>query len=207
MVANLLNVDNTFAQRVADGLGMGTLPERSEPAKAPVDDLPPSNALSIAKNPPNSFEGRKVGLMITDGFDQTIFEALRAAVRSANATLELIAPTVGGATSATGELVPADHKLGGAPSVLYDAVVLLSGNEGGKLLAKHPAARDFVADAFAHCKLIGYGAPAKPLLEKAGVFADLDEGCLLLEDVQSVGAFLKQCRALRYWPREAVVAV
>ena len=40
--------------------------------------------------------------------------------------------------------------------MLYDAVVLLPSEDGAKVLTKEPAARDFVADAFAHMKFIGY---------------------------------------------------
>lgn len=36
-------------------------------------------------------------------------------------------------------------------------------------LVKEATARDFVADAFQHCKFIGYDQTALPLLEKAGL--------------------------------------
>ena len=36
-------------------------------------------------------------------------------------------------------------------------------------LLKESTARDFVADAFAHCKFIGYVEAAVPLFEKAGI--------------------------------------
>ena len=50
MVANLRNVDEDFAQGVADGLGLTEMPPASEPAKAPIDGLPESPALSIVRN-------------------------------------------------------------------------------------------------------------------------------------------------------------
>ena len=48
------------------------------------------------------------------------------------------------------------------------------------MLAQEPAARDFVADAFAHCKFIGYVEAALPLFEKAGVPDSRDDGCIAL---------------------------
>jgi catalase len=44
----------------------------------------------------------------------------------------------------------------GGPSVLYDAVALLPAENAMADLLPESTARDFVADAFAHCKFIGY---------------------------------------------------
>ena len=44
--------------------------------------------------------------------------------------------------------------------MLFDAVAILPSKEGAELLAMLPAARDFVADAVAHRKFIGYAATA-----------------------------------------------
>ncbi len=112
----------------------------------------------------------------------------------------MIAPTVGSVTLSDGTVIAADQKLGGGPSVLYDAVVVLVDEPGGELLAERPAARDFVADAHAHCKFIGYTPGALPLLERAGV-RDLDDGCLALERTRDAAAFVEACRALRLWTR------
>ena len=40
------------------------------------------------------------------------------------------------------------------------------------MLAKDKTAKDFVSDAFAHCKFIAHSPEALPLFEKAGVAAD-----------------------------------
>ena len=64
--------------------------------------------------------------------------------------MELIAPTVGGVKSSTGELVPAQQKVVGGPSVLYDFVALLLSADGVAKLAKNPAAKQFATDAFNH---------------------------------------------------------
>ncbi len=69
------------------------------------------------------------------------------------------------------------------------------------MLLKMPPARDFLADAFAHCKFIGYAEAALPLFAKAGIDAP-DEGCIELKNGKSAAAFIKTCRLLRHWPRE-----
>ena len=82
--------------------------------------------------------------------------------------LKLVAPMVGGIEASDGSFIEADEKIDGGPSVLFDAVVLLPSADGAAMLAREATARDFVADAFAHLKFIGYGAAAEPLLKKAG---------------------------------------
>jgi catalase len=89
--------------------------------------------------------------------------------------------------------------------VLFDAVALLPSRDGAALLAKDAAARDFVSDAFAHCKFIGFTDEARPLLEKAGVLADLDDGCRVLATPNDAQGFIQACGQLRFWPRELKV--
>jgi hypothetical protein len=63
MVANLRNVEEQFAARGADGLGLLQLPPASSPAREPIPDLPASPALSILLNGPADFGGRKLGVL------------------------------------------------------------------------------------------------------------------------------------------------
>jgi catalase len=72
-------------------------------------------------------------------------------------------------------------------------------------LAQEASARDFVADAFAHCKFIGYSEAALSLITKAGVPESLDEGFVKLAEPQACARFLALCRQLRLWTREAAV--
>jgi catalase len=203
-VSHLLNIDATLAATVADGLGM-PLPEAAVAARAPVSDLPPSDKLSIVKNGPGTFKGRKLGILLSDGADATIFKALLKAVDAEGAVYEVIAPKIAGVTLSDGTTVAAKHKIDGGPSVLFDAVVVLVSAEGAALLSLDAAAKGFVTDAFAHCKYIGISADAEPIFDKAGVADDLDEACLPIAEPADAQAFIEVCRALRYWPREASV--
>ena len=201
MVAHLLNIDAELAQTVADGLGMKTLPTPATPAQTPRTDLPPSDLLSILKNPPPSFAGRKVGVLITDGTDADLLGAVQAAATAEGATIELIAPTVGGVILSDGTLQPAHHKIDGGPSVLFDAVALLPSDEGILSLLKLPPARDFVSDAYAHYKFIGFTEPATKLFVKIGLPEDLDDGFVALTGDADVDDFIAACRELRFWDR------
>ncbi len=203
MVAHLRNVDEALAQGVADGLGLEEMPQAAEPARAIVTDLAPSDALSIIKNGPKDFAGRKIGVLVSDGTDADLLGALMSAAAAEGTKLELVAPKVGGVTTTDGVLHKAGQKVNGGPSVLYDAVVLLVSDKGAAMLANDASARDFVADAFAHAKFIGYAPSAKPLLDKAGVTPD--EGCIEMQGDGSAKMFLKACRNVRHWSREAKV--
>jgi catalase len=200
-VSHLLNIDSGLAASVADGLGLG-LPDAAVAARKPIDDLPPSDPLSIVKNGPQSFKGRKVGILVSDGADTTMIKALIAAADAEGAVYEIIAPKVGGATLSDGTTIAAKHKVDGGPSVLFDAVAVVVSEEGAQALSRDPAAKDFVNDAFAHCKFIGVGAQAEPLFAKAGIAEDLDEACLPLAKPADAKAFITAARALRHWPRE-----
>jgi catalase len=204
MVASLRNVHDKLATSVAAGLGIETLPDRLIPAREPTEDLLPSPALSILSNGPETFAGRKIGLLLSDGADARTVAHLQTAIAAEQANLEIIAPAVGGVDLSDGTHVVADQKLDGAPSVLYDAVAVVLSSEGATQLAEVPAARDFVTDAFAHYKFIGHVAEATPLFVATGLEDLRDDGFIDLSS-GDVGAFVARCRELRFWERRGGV--
>ncbi|TIP07534.1 catalase [Mesorhizobium sp.] len=205
MVAHLLNIDEGLADTVADELGMKQLPKPADAAAAPRDDLDPSPALSIIENGPNSFAGRKVGVLVSQGADAVILKKLQSAIEKEGAAVEVIAPKVGGVEAADGSWIGAKHMIDGGPSVLFDAVALILSEAGAERLTGEAAARDFVADAFAHCKFIAFTSGAVPLLQKAGVDPEADEGLIGLDDPKAIISFVESCRKLRLWSREMAV--
>jgi len=130
-----------------------------------------------------------------------------AALDKEGATFEIIAPKVGGAKAGDGSWIEADQMIDGGPSVLYDAVALLPAAAAMEDLLQESTARDFVADAFAHCKFIGYVEAAVPLFAKAGIAADLDEGCVPLSTAKDVSGFIGELGKLRLWGREPNVKI
>ena len=201
VVSHLLNIDDVLAQAVADGLGLPELPDPADAAQPTRDDLPPSDALSIQKTNPKLLEGRKFGILLSDGADADLFAALNDAATQAGATVEVVVPKISGATLSDGSLVKGHYKIDGGPSVLFDFPVVLVSAMGAETLAKMPPARDFVADAFAHFKFLAYSPEAVPLLQKAGILDDLDDGCTELT-VETLDDYLAQLGKVRNWPRE-----
>jgi len=202
MVSHLLNVDSDLAKAVAKGLGLAAMPEPAEAAMPTREDLAPSPKLSILLNGPDSFVGRKIGVLVTEGADASMFDALKQAAAAEGATLAVVAPTIGGVKASDGTHIPADEKVDGGPSVLFDAVVLMTSDSEMDKLVGHGPARDFVNDAFAHCKFIGYSKGARPLFESAGLNEKLDAGCVQLNGPSDIADFLHSCKQLRFWKRQ-----
>ena len=199
IVGHLMNIHDDLAGHVAQGLGLAEMPKAAEPA-APVNtSLPASDALSILKNGPTSFAGRKVGALVTDGVDMTVLGALRKAVEAEGAMLKIVAPKIFGVTADDGSTVEADEKIDGGPSVVFDAVAVLPSAEGAMMLARMPAARDFVSDAFAHYKFVAHNQHAAALFTAACVTPDA--GFVSL-DGSNAGEFVSACRQLRFWNRQ-----
>ncbi|TPG41129.1 catalase [Sphingomonas koreensis] len=196
VMANLRNVDEDLAQRVADGLGMD-LPEAS-PAAAKVLDMEPSPALRIIGGPRerDTVKGGTIGILIADGTDKAELDKVKAAIEKAGAHPMVIAPKVGAAKAKDGSAIKADGQLAGTPSVMVDAVALVLSEEGCQALLKEAAAVQFVMDAFGHLKAIGATDAAKPLLDKAGVEPD--------DGVTDLAGFVAAANK-RYWDREPKV--
>jgi catalase len=194
VLANLRNVDETLAKRVAAGLNMA-LPPKSK-AAAETKDMESSPALRIIDKYPATLAGRAVGILVTDGADGGLVASVKKAVQDEGGTVKIVAPKVGGITLKDGKLLPADGQLAGSPSVIFDAVALVLSEEGCEMLLNEAAAVDFVRDAFGHLKAIGFTDASQPLLDKAAVVADT--GVVKLDKIKN---FIEHAQT-RQWDRE-----
>jgi len=206
MVSHLENIDDGLAQKVAKGLGLKAMPAPAPAVRPTKMDLKPSPELSILQNGPKNFKGRKLGILVSDGVDASQLASLKSAVKREGGVVEIIAPTITGITASDGSAIKVDQRINGGPSVLYDAVAILLSKEGANQLSTEATAKDFISDAYAHLKFIGFNDNASALLDKAGVkVADRDEGTVLLNDPLDAGKFVKSCVKLRLWSREPKV--
>ncbi|MEZ4405340.1 MAG: catalase [Polyangiales bacterium] len=198
MLGHLDVIDPDLGRRVAEALGMQGQATPATPARAPVD-MKPSPALSIVSKAPTTLKGRMVGLLVADGVDGDLVAKMKSAVMKEGARVAVVAPKIGGVKTATGDRLDVDHAIDAAPSVFFDAVAVLASKDGGEALSKKAPAVNFVSDAFAHLKVIGHTADAKPLLDKGNVMADagvIDLGA------KGVDAFITAAKGQRVWARE-----
>jgi catalase len=198
MVGHLRNIEESLAERVANGLAMSPMPP-APAAAMPVKDLPPSPALQLIGKAKDTLEGRVIGILINEGSDAALIAALKKAVVAAGANVKLVAPKVGQVKLSDGSALAADGQLGGTPSIMFDAVAIVLSKDGATALTKESAAVDFVRDAFGHLKAIAADAGAKILLDKAGVVTD--NGVMAATDTK---AFLAAAKT-RQWKRESAV--
>jgi catalase len=200
MLSNLVNVDETLAARVADGLGEKA-PQKSKAAVEPIE-MKASPGLRLIDKYPPSLKGRSVGILVTDGADASMIDMVKKAAEGEGATVKIVAQKVGGVTTADGKALVADGQLAGMPSVIFDAVALVVSKDGCQKLLTDSAALDFVTNAFVHLKAIGHTAEAQPLLDRCGV--EPDAGIAKLGG--KVSAFIEPAKT-RQWAREPKVRV
>ena len=85
--------------------------------------------------------------------------------------------------------------------MLFDAVAIVAGAAAIGELVAQPAAINWVADAFVHCKVIAAVGDARPLLDAARVVAG--DGVVSLAGDAAVAQFIKAAKRGRVWSREA----
>jgi catalase len=178
---------------------MAPVPPASKPA-APILDMDLAPSLRLIDKYPPSLKGRTVGVLVTDGADGKVVDAVVDAVQAAGATVQIVAPKVGGVSLKGGKKCPADGQLAGMPSVLFDAVALVVSTAGCAELLNDSAAIDFVSNAFIHLKAIGMTAEAQALLEKGNVQKDAG-----VVDIGADAAPFVKAAATRQWDREPKV--
>ncbi|MFT8804483.1 MAG: catalase [Acetobacter aceti] len=193
VVAQLRNVDESLAKRIATGLAI-ELPEKAKAAKPPVD-LKISDALSIQKQAKNTLKGRQVGILFAEGSDLAEIRKFKDLIAGKGGTAVLVAPRVGGIPVKGGTL-QADGLLAGSPSVLFDAIISILMPDQASKLAHDSAAVQWFMDAYAHCKTIAHCKGTQVILDRAGV--EKDDGVVPLDAFEKVGV-------KRHWAREPKV--
>ena len=200
-VGHLRNIDEALAQSVFEMLGLSEMPPAAVPQRAPID-LPPSPALSIVQNGPKAFSGRKLGILVSDGADATLLAELKKGFEAALNIVNIVVEKVGGATLSNGSKMAGEFTVEGGPSVLFDAVVVLTAPGGGFNKKTVFRVRDWIADAYSHYKFIAHTPSAIPLMLASGV--ELDGGCIPVSNAADVASFLQACGNLRFWARESL---
>ena len=166
-----------------------------------------SDALSLSARPGSRGpRGRKVAILISDGFESEEVALLHEGLTRAGAIPRLLAARLGRVPSAdSGDLEP-DATLETMPSVLFDGVIVPTGAAAGLSFLGH--AIEFIKDQYRHCKPILALGPAEELMAKAGIHApgepSADWGLMLSTGRASDGLrqFLEALGRHRNWDRQ-----
>ena len=179
MVAGLRNVSDELAQGVADGLGMTALPDplpRALPRvpKAEVRESPP---LSLFARPGlDGIMTRKIAILVTHGVDGEAAKAIHKLLAEQGAVPRFVGIKLGQVESTSGEPIDIEISMETGPSVVWDGLVVPTGERATQSLLESGHAMEFVKDHYRHCKTILVLGSAAALLEKAGIPPELPTG-------------------------------
>ncbi len=153
----LNNIDYNLARQVAINVG-GEIP------KHPIRENPGHKASRLsqlefpAQEP--TIKGRRIAILLADGFNYGEVQAIRAALKAGMATTWVIGPRRGpvypdGEEVGSGSGYSADHHYEGQRSTLFDAIIIPGGAKHAQALAKNGRTIHWVREAFGHLKPIG----------------------------------------------------
>ncbi|MBA3582012.1 MAG: catalase [Gammaproteobacteria bacterium] len=222
MVGMLAHIDKNLSARVAAGLGISPsvkieLPlNRSIPADGnPKDYQPkainkaitPSPALSMAKQALDNIHTRKIAILAANGVNETTLLTMQKALSAAGAQTKIIAPHGGSITGMDGTEILVDHSLLTTSSVLFDAVYIPGGAKSIAALSKENDTRDFINDAYKHCKTIACNGEGYELIKRTNVATDSDDDPGLIVGTTAAASqiskeFISAIAKHRHWQRE-----
>ncbi|MBV9913087.1 MAG: catalase [Sinobacteraceae bacterium] len=214
VVAQLRNVAEELAQAVADGLGMTELPEPlprmlQETAPPEIEESP---SLSLLSRPGEvGIRTRRVALLVADGVDGTAALEMHQALSGQGAVPRFVGVLMGQVESVNGEGIEVEVSLEAAPSVLWDACVILDGEAASSTLASSGQALEFLKDQYRHCKTILALGTGASVLEAAGLARELPDGSsdpgLLVHEAGShasaIPEFVEALTRHRHFERES----
>lgn len=211
IVAMLRNVDETLAQRLADGLGLALPPVMPRASLEPLPAYPPSPALSLFFRPGKTgIHTLRVAILVGPGSDGAQVRNIYASLLADGAVPRLVGSHLGKVDTSGGAPLDVEISLEAGPSVLFDAVVLPDGQGAVQQLGSDANALDFLRLQYRHCKPMLASGTGKDLLDKAGVPATLPDGkpdpTIIVapsgDVVKAVAAFKKALAAHRAFARE-----
>lgn len=229
MLAVLSQVDIGLAERIGEGLGIalpvktGKPLNQSVPADGDIDEFQPKKARTDLKNssalsivlsaPQDTIKTRKIAILAADGCDDVDLNTIVKALTDAGAYAKIVAPRLGYLKTKDGNQIKIHFSLLTASSVLFDAVYVVGGAASVEALKSHPAALEFVYEAYKHCKAVATTGAGNQLLEAARVSAQMsvesknarDEGVIIGADGSSTrvaSEFITAIAKHRNWNRE-----
>ncbi|MGV8835165.1 catalase [Cellvibrio sp.] len=176
MVANLMQIDNTLAARVAEGLGI-TLPVSASSPVANIEFIEPS--LSMAHTRKNVIVGRCVAVLVGNGFEGARLMALQEELVACGASVKMIGSRLGEVKCSQGRALQIDKSLATVGSVMFDAVYIPGGHRSVEALCKDANAVLFVKEAYKHGKAVAASNEGGMLITRAArssVMSDVFKG-------------------------------
>jgi catalase len=177
VVSLLMNVADELAQGVANGLGM-PLPQAAPVlALQPLPTYPPSPPLSLMNFPGDgSIKTRRVAILVANGIDAAPIRSLYSTLLTEGAVPRMVGPLLGQVMPADGDALNVEVSVEAMPAVLYDAVIVPSGEAAISAWMNDADVMDFLRDQYRHGKPMLMLGGASALLPQAGIPMTLPDG-------------------------------
>jgi len=223
MVGILQRVDATLAGRVAEGLGLPSIPKielpinRSTPAgedpklrqPGPIKNaIDRSDPLSMANTVKDTIVTRKIAILAADGVDEESLTRMVKSLTAAGAMGKIVAPRLGYLKGSKGGEFLIDFSLLTASSVLFDAVYVPGGESSVRSLSAERDAIDWVTETYRHCKAIAATGEGARLIAACGLppaGAEDDPALIVADGGQGSGVvrqFIEAIAQHRNWTRQ-----
>ncbi len=178
MVSSLVNVSPELAAKVAEGLGIAVPPAMPKAmSKDVVPEVEVSPALSLMHLPGDGgIRTRRIAMLVAQGSNIASIDACRAALKNAGAVPLLIAPRLGTYKAGGKGTFEADASMENSAPVVFDALIVIDGDDAVGALEKIGNTMEFVKDQYRHGKTMMMIGAAKRLLDKAGIAQQLPDG-------------------------------
>ena len=169
LTGRLADIDLNLARHVGEMVG-GPRPEKAgkqnngnrAPGLSQMDYLPKTPTIA----------SRRIGILISEGYDPIAFNAIYGAIKGANALPFVIgrrrAPIhADGEDPSSSKCVIPDHHFEGQRSTMFDALVIPGGKASVASLSANGRALHYVREAFGHLKTIAATGEAVDFVNKA----------------------------------------
>lgn len=197
--AVLANIDVDLASQVAKNLGLAlNNPSAKDNPQVKYNVSP---ALSQASRPPVDIKARKVALLVHDGVNGKTVEAIKRWAQGEGATALLLGPSAAPVRTKDGKLLDVDGWAKSEPSVTFDAVMVLDGNNVD-VFKKDGVAIHYVQEAFKHLKPVALIGDKSELVDY--LHLELDDGLLVAQSFSDLRDKFKEALVQhRIWERES----
>lgn len=231
MIGLLEQVDKDLAREVAKGIGVdyqtskvmgkaddlveGLVDKVVEPKRKKHVDKSP--ALSMENLKGDSLKGRKVAVLVAEGFHNQQLESIQNSLKKEGVMVKVIAKHLGELKSSEGTKVMVDKSFVTTGSVLFDAVIIPDGKESVKMLKESGFAINFIQEMFKHCKPIGaLGDSVELLMNLPDYISGLSDNDSVKEKLGVISvktptdttaftdSFIKAMKQYRFWERETL---
>lgn len=213
MVDHINHINHDLAREVAMGIGVQPPTE----SKAPKIDKK-SPALSMENTRKDTIKGRKVAILIAEGYNHNELMQVQEVLKEADAETEIISKFLGMVKSSGEEEVEVDKPHVATGSIMYDAIYIPGGLKSVEAMQQQGDAIHFINEAYKHCKPIGATGEGCDLLKASDIrevnIPDADVKDKLIEDkgvvtIRTASQLEDFCQKFkdaiarhRYWERE-----